>query len=58
MGELNVGGIADDFKDCRGQSTITKRNVNGMGLPIGDAHDEQDGAKVVNVEREEQRVVR
>ena len=56
--------IADDFDDChRGQSVTTKRDVNGKtkGLPIGDADNEQYGAKGVDVEREEEeeeRVVR
>ena len=56
MGELTVGGITDDFNDCEGLSATTKRNVNGKrkGLRIGDADDEQDGAKGLNIEREGQ----
>ena len=48
--------IAGDFDDCRGQSVTTKRDVNGKrkGLPIGDADNEQYGAKGVDVEREEE----
>ena len=58
-----MGGIQDDFNDCGEQSATTKRNVNGKrkGLRIGDADDEQVGAKGVDVEREEdeeERVVR
>lgn len=60
MGRLTLGGFADDVNGCGGQSETTKRNVNKKGLPIGDADDEQDGAKAVDVEREEEeeRVVR
>ena len=58
-----MGGIQDDFNDCGEQSAKTKHNVNGKrkGLPIGDADDERDGAKGVDVKREEEeeeRVVR
>ena len=51
-----MGGIADDFNDCGGQSATTKHNMNGKrkGLPIGDADDKQAGAKGVDVEREEE----
>ena len=58
MGGLTVGSIQDDFHDCGGQSATTKHIVNRRGLPIGD---EQDGAKGVDVQREEEedeRVVR
>ena len=58
-----MGGIQDSFNDCGEQSATTKRNVNRKrkGLLIGDADDEQDGAKGIDVEREEEeeeRVVR
>ena len=51
-----MGGIADDFNDCGGQSATTKHNMNGKrkGLPIGDADDKQVGAKGIDVEREEE----
>ena len=51
-----MGGVADDFNDCGGQSATTKHNVNRKrkGLPIGHTDDEQDGAKGVHVDREEE----
>ena len=59
---MPLGGIADDFDDCGRESATTKCNVNGKrkGLPIEDADDEQDGAKSIDDEREEEeeRVVR